>query len=657
MYKKILLLIIVITPLTLTFSQPFFNPFQYGIKTVEKVQTVNNLNFRNAIREKAAELLNEDYLVDRFRAEGDYIKDLDTNAPVSNDVIQNSSYKTWENLIRTASDIILSDCDTVDAIFHSREYCHWKTVKVDIKNGVLQAIYIAPSGYSGPFPRVAVCEKGIGQCLLFFFDRALRILYFSALALGVIFLMWAGILYITKPLEAKNIHQRFIWGIIGIIVGITSFTIVIALENWLAGGLATEVSTTGGGGEVSGVSGPVQEGSVSVRSVYAYVKNNQLNLELTLDVKPKVPSSFCDIDIEVVDENNNKHSQSLHLNEGTGVRQPLFNLPLSTTTTKLYLYFFPGPVDQGCVVNPSSLRADVGQYTSISPAPRIIIDQSTAKIDENKKFSVFVSAEKQCDLSASFYNLTKGENLGSAPPMSISAPQYFNFNLSIFGDKFDIGDTVRVVFRSTNCEVSVKQLDIRTSKLVTTVPTIKKPIIDIEKDKIKIYGQQTINVNIEELGNLKNILEQALGITVIQRNLYDPPFTMYITYNVTSDNQPPLSQGSCTIYGTLRGVKINQFSFDRTKAVSYTTFNKDFSFTVNYEANRKGPYNIPIYLPLPNNLLGFIYLKLYYYRGDCEEVKVNNQNIAESPFSATYDIETGRFYSVSGNILRDLFGF
>jgi hypothetical protein len=655
MYKKILLLIILITPLALAFSQQFFNPFQYGIKTVEKVEAVNNLNFRNTVREKAAELLNEDYLVDRFRAEGNYIKDLDTNAPVSNDVIQNSSYKTWENLIRTASDIILSDCDTVDAIFHTREYCHWKTVKVDIQGGVLQAIYIAPSGYSGPFPRVAVCEKGIGQCLLFFFDRALRILYFAALALGVIFLMWAGILYITKPLEAKNIHQRFIWGIIGIIVGITSFTIVIALENWLAGGLATEVSTTGGGGEVSGISGPVQEGSVSVRRIY--IDRQKDSLYITFDVKPKSGTNSCGITIQGKDDTGEVYNiaDNIQLTEGSNIEKVFRGLAIPATATEIELTFSPG--DPPCTINPTSYIARIGQYASISPAPRIIIDQSTAKIDENKKFSVFVSAEKKCDLSASFYNLTKGENLGSSLPMSISAPQYFKFDLVVFGDKFDIGDTVRVIFSSKDCEVSVKQLDIRTSKLVTTVPTIKKPIIDIDSSKIKIYGQQTINVNIEDLGNLKNILEQALGITVIQRNLYDPPFTMYITYNVTSDNQPPLSQGSCTIYGTLRGVKINQFSFDRTKAVSYTTFNKDFSFTINYEANRKGPYNIPIYLPLPNNLLGFIYLKLYYYRGDCEEVKVDGQNIAESPFSTTYDIETGRFYSVSGNLLRDLFGF
>jgi len=558
MYKKILLLIILITPLTLTFSQPFFNPFQYGIKTVEKVE-IGNENLRKAVREKAAELLNNEYkfknntTTEAFEVQGEEIKSKVEGVNVNKFVDEH--FDNWTNLIIQAGDLVLSDCELLRS-YNLVEYCHWKTVRADIQGGKLQTIYIAPSGYSGPFPRVAVCEQGIGQCLLFFFDRALRILYFSALALGVIFLMWAGILYITKPLEAKNIHQRFVWGIIGIVVGITSFTIVIALENWLAGGLATEVATEGG-------------------QVVSYQ---------------------------------------------------------------------PGPGTESA--------SPGGQ-----PLPRLFIDTQTAKIDESKKFSVFVSAEKQCDLSASFYNLTKGEDLGSTLPISISAPQYFNFNLGGFGSKFDLGDTVRVIFNSQNCEVSVKQLDIRTSKLVTTVPTIKKPIIDIDSSKIKIYGQQTINVNIEDLGNLRNILEQALGITIIQRNLYDPPFTMYITYNVTSDNQPPLNQGSCTIYGTLRGVKINQLSFDRTKAVSYTTFNKDFSFTINYEANRKGPYNIPIYLPLPNNLLGFIYLKLYYYRGDCEEVKVNGQNIAESPFSTTYDIETGRFYSVSGNLLRDLFGF
>jgi hypothetical protein len=653
MYKKILLLIILITPLTLTFSQPFFNPFQYGIKTVEKVE-IGNENLRKAVREKAAELLNNEYkfknntTTEIFKVSGESIISVDPNVNVNKFVDEH--FDNWTNLIIQAADLVLSNCELLRS-YNLVEYCHWKTVRADIQGGKLQEIYIAPSGYSGPFPRVAVCEKGIGQCLLFFFDRALRILYFAALALGVIFLMWAGILYITKPLEAKNIHQRFIWGIIGIIVGITSFTIVIALENWLAGGLATEVPTTGGGGEVSGISGPVQEGSVSVRRIY--IDRQKDSLYLTFDVKPRSDTDSCGIKIVGKDDTEKLYNiaPNLQLTAGSNIEKVFRGLGIPATATEIELTFSPG--DPPCTINPSSHIARIGQYASISPAPRIIIDQSTAKIDESRKFSVFVSAEKQCDLSASFYNLTKGVDLGSALPISISAPQFFNFDL---GEEFNPGDTVRVIFSSTNCEVSVKQLDIRTSKLVTTVPTIKKPIIEIDSNKIKIYGQQTINVSIEELGSLRDILEKV-GIVAAQRNLYDPPFTMYITYNVTSDNQPPLNQGSCTIYGTLRGVKINQFSFDRTKAVSYTTFNKDFSFTINYEANRKGPYNIPIYLPLPNNLLGFIYLKLYYYRGDCEEVKVGGQNIAESPFSTTYDIETGRFYIVPGDLLRGLFGF
>jgi len=474
-------------------------------------------------------------------------------------------------------------------------------------------------------------------------------IYFAALALGVIFLMWAGILYITKPLEAKNIHQRFIWGIIGIVVGITSFTIVIGLENWLAGGLSTEVST--GGVKVGEIS-ETEEGSVNIRRIY--VDRNKDTLYLTFDVKPKAGSDYCVINIKGEDDTGKVYdiANNLRLIEGTNMQQTFGNLGIPATATELTLTFSPGePI---CKINPSSYVARIGEYVTVSPAPRIIIDTGTAKIDEDKKFSVFVSAERTCDLKVSFYNLTKGENLGSPSPISISAPQYFNYNLSIFGDKFELGDTIRVVFSSKDCKVSVSQLDIRTTKVVTTVPTIKKPILNLTIKSI--YGQQTIYVNIEDL-DIKNILERVLGVVVVDRNLYDPPFTMYTNYNVTIDDQPPQTSGSCTIYGRFRGIRINQLSFDKTKALSYTTFNRDFSFNLRYEANRKGPYNIPIPISLPNNILGFINLELYHYRGDCEEVKVNNKNISVEPFNATYDIETGRFYSPSGNILRDLFGF
>ncbi len=644
MNKKFLILILVIIPLTFVFSQQFFNPFQYGIKTVQEVRIIDNLNFRNEVRERAAQLLNEFYNTSTFKVSGDTI--ISETGQNVNEAVQNS-YGNWENLIKSATDLLLSDCDTLAAL-GMIEYCHWKTVNVDISGGVLRKIYISPSGYGGPFPRVSPCEKGVGQCLLFFFDRILRILYFGALALGVIFLMWAGILYITKPLEAKNIHQRFIWGILGIIVGITSFTIVIALENWLAGGLTTEVQT---GGTVGETVGTAQEGLISIRRIY--IDRQEDALYITFDIKPKEGSNYCSITITGKDDTGNNYNiaNNLQLSAGTNIEKVFRNLNIPATATELELTFSPG--DLICTINPPSYIVKIGQYVAISPAPKIIIDQSTAKIDENKKFSVFVSAEKPCDLTVSFYNLTKGINISSQGPVSISAPQFFSYNIP--SDLFDLGDTVRVVFNSSNCEVSVRQLDIRTREIVTTPPTIKKPIIDLTIREIT--GQQTIYVNIEDLSDLKSILENILGIAVIQRNLYDPPFSMYVTYNVTVDNQSPQNSGSCTIYGRLRGIRINQLSFDKTKAISYTTFNRDFSFTIRYEANREGPYNVPIPLPLPNNLLGFINLELYHYTGACEEVKVNDNNISDQPFNTTYDIETGRFYSPSGNILRDLFGF
>lgn len=69
-------------------------------------------------------------------------------------------------------------------------------------------------------------------CLLFYIKKLLVFLYVLALILGVIFFAWAGLLYITKPENSKNIHSKLIWAIIGVIVAILSFTIVKIIENF-----------------------------------------------------------------------------------------------------------------------------------------------------------------------------------------------------------------------------------------------------------------------------------------------------------------------------------------------------------------------------------------------------------------------------------------
>jgi uncharacterized membrane protein YjfL (UPF0719 family) len=67
-------------------------------------------------------------------------------------------------------------------------------------------------------------------CFLYYAQRFLSFLYVLALMLGVIFLSWAGILYITQPEKSKDIHQRLIFGVAGIIIAILSFTVVKIID-------------------------------------------------------------------------------------------------------------------------------------------------------------------------------------------------------------------------------------------------------------------------------------------------------------------------------------------------------------------------------------------------------------------------------------------
>jgi hypothetical protein len=67
-------------------------------------------------------------------------------------------------------------------------------------------------------------------CLLYYAQRILSLLYVLALMLGVIFLSWAGILYITQPAKSSEIHKRLIYGVLGIVLAILSFTIVKIID-------------------------------------------------------------------------------------------------------------------------------------------------------------------------------------------------------------------------------------------------------------------------------------------------------------------------------------------------------------------------------------------------------------------------------------------
>ncbi len=68
------------------------------------------------------------------------------------------------------------------------------------------------------------------ECILYYFNRFVAFSYGLALALGVFFLVWAGILYITQPEKTKDIHGKLFYGILGIVIAILSFTIVKIID-------------------------------------------------------------------------------------------------------------------------------------------------------------------------------------------------------------------------------------------------------------------------------------------------------------------------------------------------------------------------------------------------------------------------------------------
>jgi len=61
---------------------------------------------------------------------------------------------------------------------------------------------------------------------MFYIQKIFRFLYFLSLALGIIFLMLAGISYITNPAKIQETHKKVIYALFGIVLAILSLSIV-----------------------------------------------------------------------------------------------------------------------------------------------------------------------------------------------------------------------------------------------------------------------------------------------------------------------------------------------------------------------------------------------------------------------------------------------
>lgn len=99
-----------------------------------------------------------------------------------------------------------------------------------VEPSVPQQISCGPINLPSVLSTIQVSKDVWKICMLFYINRALSFVYVLALALGVIFLAWAGILYITNPEKSGDTHKRLMFGIIGIIIAILSFTIVKMID-------------------------------------------------------------------------------------------------------------------------------------------------------------------------------------------------------------------------------------------------------------------------------------------------------------------------------------------------------------------------------------------------------------------------------------------
>lgn len=71
------------------------------------------------------------------------------------------------------------------------------------------------------------------DCLAFLATKFLAFLYGLALALGVVFIIWAGILYITRggsEEKIKAVHKKLFYATLGLIIAISARAIITLIK-------------------------------------------------------------------------------------------------------------------------------------------------------------------------------------------------------------------------------------------------------------------------------------------------------------------------------------------------------------------------------------------------------------------------------------------
>ncbi len=151
-------------------------------------------------------------LIERTAREG-LVENIKENVQYSVGYVENDLEENVENLKRIQLSLpFIAYADVEEPIVPS-----W----INCGSSILPSVLESTSISSGDIWKI---------CILYYLERFTSFSYGIALALGVLFLVWAGILYITQPEKTKDIHGKLFYGVLGIVIAILSVTIVKIID-------------------------------------------------------------------------------------------------------------------------------------------------------------------------------------------------------------------------------------------------------------------------------------------------------------------------------------------------------------------------------------------------------------------------------------------
>lgn len=465
-------------------------------------------------------------------------------------------------------------------------------------------------------------EFDFGSCLLWFFNKLLSIIYTLALFLGVIYLVYAGIEYITKPGNAQQTHQRLIWGITGIVVAIIAFSLVKAIEISLSTdeiAPTTPITTGGTGGTGTGSTTETAKPKVLISNTSITPTATGYNLIFTerLDTTNSTIKS-CSVGLRIFNLSRGTTKQYTFTSDNfttmhgrTDDGGIAINLPSdSKAGDKIQLQFLQ---NQNCQI-PSPISLTVPK-SSLVP---VVIGKPTVKISgvgfNTEKtaivFTAYLSKElpagKNCSIGVNFSNLSTGQfvqGTGEKTPL-VNQQKVFRFDIP---KEFTtaINQKISLSFVPTPGSYCSTQPNTATLTVPKAIEVAAgRPIIQIIAPP-EILGQQKLTIKIPI--SLADIVRQVFGYFE-QTRLYDPPFYLKIMYSVPNNQ----NSGTCTFVVNAAGIRVIRYY--NYEAISLKSFNQLFSFNLKFE---RGVQNYAKMLPigLSNNIIQKVKLQAIELRG------------------------------------------